>query len=242
MNDKLLLYMHVPKTGGSSFTQAIIENCPNIFHYRTISTDLLNEMLDKMDAVCGHFVYGIHRDIKRQYQYVTMLRHPYQRALSFFYFKYKDPNYLFSYNKDLTFEEYVLDPANDAEYCNLQSRMILGHLDDFYPNYQKVCSHLTQNFTFVGLTERYDISLFLFMQKINWKLQHFPKINVTPNRPIDLNLSKKAAEVFFRKNEIDRKVYEYAYRKFNEQVLGLTSDQAKELKAYLREARKKPYS
>ncbi|SFE23315.1 Sulfotransferase family protein [Paenibacillus catalpae] len=238
MNDKLLLYLHIPKTGGSSFTQAINENCPNIVHFHTLVDGIqLSERLVNADALCGHFIYGIHQFTDRPYQYITMLRHPLERTLSHFYFKYKNPEYDVSYDEDLTFEEYVLNPYYDIEYCNLQARMITGELNNPYPNYQKARDLLDNQFAFVGLTELYDISLFLLMQRLNWKLTHYPKVNVTPNRPSYRSLSSEAVSNVIQKNEIDRNLYEHACQRFNEHVLDLSSKQEKQLKAYLRAAR-----
>lgn len=238
-NNKLLLYLHIPKTAGSSFTQAITDNCPNTVHFYTLSNVFqLQAKLGNADALCGHFQYGVHHYTDRPYQYVTMLRLPLERTLSYFYFKYKNPNYELYYNKDLTFEDYVLDPAYDLEYCNLQARMIAGEIGNPFPNFKKARDILNDQFAFVGLREQYDISLFLFMQKMNWKPKHFSKVNVTPNRPADLKLSSEAAKIVLLKNEVDRQLYEHAYRKFNEKVLDLSYDQEQQLKAYLRAARK----
>ncbi|MCM3630049.1 sulfotransferase family protein [Paenibacillus glycanilyticus] len=239
MTDKLLLYLHLPKTGGSSFTQAINENCPNTVHFYTMSNGIqLSERLIHADALCGHFIYGIHHFTDRPFQYVTMLRNPLERTLSYFYFKYKNPKYVISYNKELTFEEYALDPFYDLEYCNLQSRMITGELNNPYPNYKKARDLLANEFAFVGITEQYDMSLYLFMRMMNWEPKHYPKVNVTPGRHSDLKLSGQAVKSILQKNEIDQKLYEYAYRQFNERIFDLSYEQEKKLKAYLREARK----
>jgi hypothetical protein len=157
----------------------------------------------------------------------------------FFYFIYKNPNYVISYDKDLTFEEYVLNPSNDLEYCNLQARMLTGELDNPHPNYKKACAYLNEHFAFVGLTEQYDISLFLFMQMMNWQPRHFPKINITKNRPAELSLSREAVKNVILKNEVDRKLCEMAYRQFNERVLKLPYEQKVQLKAFLRAGRKR---
>ncbi|WP_127494669.1 sulfotransferase family 2 domain-containing protein [Paenibacillus glycanilyticus] len=238
MTNKLLFYLHIPKTAGSSFTQTITDNCPNTVHFHTLTDGIqLSEELIDADALCGHFIYGIHHFTKRPYRYITMLRHPLERTLSHFYFKYKNPAYEVSYDKELTFEEYVLNPYYDAEYCNLQARMITGEINNPYPSFKKARSHLDKHFAFVGLAEQYDISLFLLAQIMNWKPQYYPKVNVTPNRPAYSTLSGDAIKNVILKNEIDRKLYEHACNRFNESVLDLSSEQTNQLKSYLRAAR-----
>ncbi|GLX69571.1 sulfotransferase family 2 domain-containing protein [Paenibacillus glycanilyticus] len=240
MDDKLLLYLHIPKTGGSSFTQTIMDNCPNTVHFYTLNNAAeLSESLIGADALCGHFIYGIHQFTEREYQYATMLRHPLERTFSSFYFKYKNPAYMFSYNQELTFEEYVLNPYFDLEYCNLQARMISGEITNPYPNYKTARDRLKQHFAFFGITEQYEASLFLFAQKMNWEPKHYPKVNVTKVRPLDISLSKEAMKSVLLKNEIDHKLYKYAYRQFNERILNLSFEQGQQLKTYLREGRKK---
>lgn len=238
MNDTLLLYLHIPKTAGTSFTQTVMDHCPNIVHFHTLTNAAqLKEKLVHADALSGHFAYGIHQYTDRPYRYVTMLRHPLQRTLSYFYFKYKNPDYKISYQKELTFEEYVLDPKYDMEYCNLQARMITGELRNPSPHYKKARDLLAKEFAFVGLTEQYETSLFLFMHMMNWEPRHYPKVNVTPYRPANLSLSGHAMQMVLLKNEIDQKLYEFAYRRFNEHVLDLSHSSGKQLKAYLRAAR-----
>lgn len=124
----------------------------------------------------------------------------------------------------------------------MQARVIAGQIGNPFPSFKKARDILNDQFAFAGFREQYDLSLFLFMQKMNWKPKHFSKVNVTPNRPADLKLSSEAAKIVLLKNEVDRQLYEHAYRKFNEKILDLTYDQEKQLKAYLKEAKKQSAS
>lgn len=106
----LYLYMHIPKTGGTGFTKMCGE--PFIrktgvwqYHYNwidkhdtmAVSYNLpslekrTEEQQEKIKIVTGHGVSGIthhYFKVKREPRYVTTLRHPIERLLSSFNYRY----------------------------------------------------------------------------------------------------------------------------------------------------------
>jgi len=43
----------------------------------------------------GHFEFGVHKYLYRPYTYITMLRHPIERAISWYYFVKQNPDSVF---------------------------------------------------------------------------------------------------------------------------------------------------
>lgn len=112
--DRTLLYLHIPKAGGTTLNAILFNqlndgsnSCEesNLFHSgiyyypgfgpgggflkdRDLAIpDEVRRVLGRSDlrAVVGHFWFGVHRHISRACDYVTLLRHPIDRVLSLYY-------------------------------------------------------------------------------------------------------------------------------------------------------------
>lgn len=87
-NPSLLLFTHIPKTGGTSFKESVIK--PNIYPehiYKFLGLrKFLSANLDEFEYIEGHYPYGIHFFTKRSCKYLTILREPLDHAISYYYF------------------------------------------------------------------------------------------------------------------------------------------------------------
>ena len=107
--DRLPLFLHIPKTGGTTLKNCIYhqykadeyyeseEGClvdgiyyyPGGFHkepHAAIPAQVI-QALKRYDirAVVGHFSFGMHTYVKRPWTYVTLLRNPVDRVISLYY-------------------------------------------------------------------------------------------------------------------------------------------------------------
>ena len=92
MDDPFYLFMHIPKTAGTTFRSIVDEQYgfQNVLtYYNQNSTQLLDNLdatlqLSPPDyrALIGHFQYGVHAALTRPSKYVTFLRDPVERAAS----------------------------------------------------------------------------------------------------------------------------------------------------------------
>jgi hypothetical protein len=110
MDEKVLLFLHIPKTAGSSVTRVLYrqyatpdyfeaENgwlCAGIYYYpgegffKPPGGGFFPEVIEALErspvrAVVGHFSFGIHRFIPSECTYMTILRHPLDRVVSLYY-------------------------------------------------------------------------------------------------------------------------------------------------------------
>jgi hypothetical protein len=110
----VLLYLHIPKTAGTSLTAVIYDQysdstgsreeagwfCDGIYYYsgepdllrsnhpyRTVKSRTIVRAVSRSDlrAVVGHFAFGLHTLIDRPTTYATMFRHPLDRIVSLYH-------------------------------------------------------------------------------------------------------------------------------------------------------------
>jgi hypothetical protein len=122
MDGPVLLYLHIPKTAGTSLTSVIYDQyndstasydeggmfCDGIYYYpgepdlirakhpfRTPQSPKILQSIKRTDlrAVVGHFAFGLHKFIDRPTTYATMLRHPVDRIVSLYYHLKEWPRY-----------------------------------------------------------------------------------------------------------------------------------------------------
>ncbi|ANY65920.1 hypothetical protein BBD42_05135 [Paenibacillus sp. BIHB 4019] len=234
--EPLLLYVHIPKTGGTSFTQAIVEHCPKAVYYFQVADkpDLLRQTLKKADALCGHLPFGLHHTTTRPCQYVTMLRDPVDQIASFFYFKYKNKNYPDNYNPYLTFEEFLNNSYFDPEYVNVQTRFLSGELGSTSPNLNLAIRNLEQHISFAGITELYAESQFLFMKIMGWEPKVYSKINANENRPPKTELTSDMIDLILLKNASDVELYYLARQLLLKKIYALPHASREEFRLYKR--------
>ena len=93
----MLIFLHLPETGGSSLRNFLVakcglENCYQIYWKKAtgqLEVDCVNQFIalpqedrDRFDLILGHFPYGLHRLLSRPCVYVTLLRNPLERFCS----------------------------------------------------------------------------------------------------------------------------------------------------------------
>ena len=83
---KTLIFVHVAKTGGDSLRQAL-KGPPTVVIPHTAKLCEWGEKSRTATVAVGHIPYGLHNHIgDREYDYLTILRHPVERVLSKYYY------------------------------------------------------------------------------------------------------------------------------------------------------------
>jgi hypothetical protein len=232
---KTVIFMHLHRTGGTTFLK-LLDSIYDPDQTYTIDgkrfresaiefSQLPEDQREKYRLIKGHLLWGFHRFCPNETTYITILRHPLERAISQYRWHLR-PECVYSIPPDTTIEEF-LESGRFISADNGMTRFIAG-MDQEHVAYGK-CSQemldLAKNnfgryFLAFGLTEYYDESLILFKKILGWqKFPLYQKKNVHHQKPVNSKLSSRENEVLLRYNHYDIELYEYARQLFEGRIL-----------------------
>lgn len=172
----------------------------------------------------GHLYFGFHRFIPRASTYITFLRRPVERVLSFYYYARSTPDhYLYSQlaNQRLDLKTAIAGELT-PELRNGQTRQLAG---EEWEDPQRVVTRAAleraqanlTHFRVVGLLEEFDASLLLLRRAFDWDWPFYVKENVTKEKPDKTFLDPETRGLIEEANRLDLELYEYARDLFDKQ-------------------------
>jgi hypothetical protein len=227
-----LCFIHTMKTGGTSLTAVLDskfdsqEICP-AHHWETL-IEIPPETLATYRLLRGHFLCQVQHRLPQPPLFITLFRHPIDRIISLYRFWRRASQQhiiipagyqqVFEKANALSLQEFACDPAI-LDCSNAQTRQLIAHSEpdatplDF-PDLERAKSRLDQ-FTFVGLTDRFEESLQLLSFIFGWNpvIEHQP-IMVAPTRSSRADVSSEIVEAIASRNFLDLALYEYAINLF----------------------------
>ena len=235
----LTLFLHIPKTAGTSLRSVFEKNYSlerSLYIGRTLveSKDRLINMSDserlQLQLIAGHMHYGWHELVpERTPQYITLLRNPVERIISFYHFvRGSEWHWLYKMINihEISLEDFV-SGLLPHELDNGQTRILAGEdVEEEKKQLGGVGEELLErakknllrsNMTF-GLTEYFDDSLLLFQRKLGWERIEYETRLVGNYRCRDV-CTQEVREKIEKRNNIDVKLYEWARTHFQAQAL-----------------------
>jgi galactose-3-O-sulfotransferase len=225
-----IIFLHLPKTGGVSLRRTLKwKYAPAMRNWETLTkpADSLEELplseRRKLRVLTGHLHYGVHEYIPQSCQYITLLREPVARVVSYYYYILGHPKHWRHtelVRSGMSLEEFVrTSPERGVE--NDQTRMLsgrgAGELDAGTLGREALdeAKRNLETFLVVGLTERFDASFILIRRALGWKLPVYVTANVsTRPKPASAN----AVESIRERNQLDLELYEFARGLFSAAV------------------------
>jgi hypothetical protein len=228
----IVVFTHIPKTSGTSFRKALVEpNVPaELIYVYPGARRFLAQRRRPRAFIWGHVPYGVHAALRREVRYVTFLRDPIDRAVSFYHFA-----------KDSDPREYVHPARADAEayslvdffklrrYQNWQARFIAGLSYHYvYPRIgsdafdaevgRRAVAHLRDEYVF-GLQDRHEDSLELLERRLGWpRVADVDRYKQTATRPPLASLDEATVAALAESNHLDCELYRFAQATFEEQL------------------------
>ena len=220
--EEAVIFLHVPKTAGTTLNRLIEWEYP-LFEIYSIDPvffrwsashlwRLPGRRLKKTRMFKGHMLFGLHEILPQPATYITVLRDPIDRVMSAFYFMRSymlHPLYWKFRREQWTIEDFVRRLPRE----NVQCKILAG------AEYEKPCTaeicekakeNLVRYFSVVGLSERFEESLALMKLRFGWKLQRYSSFNVTRTRPRKADIPQSTLDLIEDKNAFDISLYNCA--------------------------------
>jgi hypothetical protein len=230
-----VIFSHIPKTAGTTLTSIIERQYDPSVIYKTEpdsfqkSLDLFKELPDAKRAslrlILGHMIFGFHEFLSQPYTYVTVLRDPVDRIVSYYYYILSYPGH-YLHNTVRSQKMSLMDLVSSGiskEFDNLQTRRLsandkVGFGQCSPEMIEQAEQNLQEYFGVVGIMERFDETLLLMKSTFAWKSCYYEKINVTKNRPKKHDVPKDVLDVISEYNKLDIELYKRTKTMFENQV------------------------
>lgn len=226
MDREALIFLHIPKTAGTTLNR-IIEWQYSPFAIFTMDPYRIRATAERLKrlpegrrrrlrVVRGHLFYGIHECLPQGATYITMLRDPVARVLSAYYFVLRRP--LNPLHRKLKRERLGVEDCLRLfpDRHNLQCRFIAGvgytAIDD-----ERLLDiakeNLTKSFSVVGICERFEESLILISKTFGWEVSFYENHKVLKSRP---TVEPKLVDLIREHNRLDDELYEFGKKLFEQ--------------------------
>ncbi len=228
MDREALIFLHIPKTAGTTLNR-IIEWQYSPFAIFTMDPYRIRATAERfkrlsearrrrLRVVRGHLLYGIHEFLPQGATYVTMLREPVARVLSAYYFVLRRP--LNPLHRKLKKERLSIEDCLRLfpQRQNSQCRFIAGAEDTATSNERLLDiakENLTKSFSVVGISERFEESLMLMAKTFDWEIPSYENYKVAKTRP---RVDPSAVDMIREHNRLDLELYEFGKALFEESL------------------------
>jgi hypothetical protein len=233
--------IHTPKTSGTTFVDVLSKDKSNSIGYfypsrgevydfeATVKQRPHDHFMDnpdwqKFNFIAGHYTFGIHDIVKAnpaQFKYISTVREPVAHYVSLYkaFSRMSEPykEYMLSKNNNKSIHALL-----DLDYThNFQTFFLSGlsHAEirkDKQKAYEITIENFEKYYAGIYLTEHFDEGLFYLKHKAGIKPLYYKKKNVATNN-LDAEIVKGAIDRIMEVNDVDRKIYEYVTKKFNEE-------------------------
>lgn len=246
----LVIFQHIPKTAGTSLRHAIQHQFkPNeVFEFYKIgdSQEGISKFLEfyskkskTLKIISSHLGFGLHQYIDTPVTYVTILREPTKRIISYYHHLVK-LNHPEAVGKSL--EEFVrtFGGVQNGMACNLSGVTLRAQLQDpdldleYERNAEqtliKASENLKKHFCVVGLLEYFDETCVFLNQNLGW---HLPLSNVKSNvgkkKKTSTDIPKETLDIITEYNKLDLQLYEQVKKQFQAELENLEYDMSLKL-------------
>ncbi|UOE53086.1 sulfotransferase family 2 domain-containing protein [Bacillus sp. CMF12] len=229
--DRILIFMHIPKTGGMTLKRIIKRQYPDIKILKDITDGKTSEFKKivsekEIQFVFGHLSFGLHMHTSKPCTYVTMMREPIDRVISMYYYVIgKKDHPLHDIVKDLLIEEFIDHPDLKVHTNNMQTKRVLGKNSLSPSDLKQAKQNLEEHFSVIGITEMFDDSVALMKQKFNWNDISYVRKNQTKKRLSKEEIDPIIINKIKANNELDIQLYNWAKNRLVQELNSINASQ-----------------
>ena len=206
-------FMHIPKTGGTTFRKMLTNHFPEGSYYPTqddlikngggyyTQRELVNKYSEhlKKPLIIGHYSIDLIKHLNPNVKVITFLRNPIDQILSHVKHILKHDSILKGADPNEIIEKRI------KKIGNIQTRFLARqHLTSLMDK----TNNLSQIYC-LGIQENYNESIDKINQKLNWKLDKIKMTN-TSNFSIKEKLTSKSMSLICRNVKKDIIIYDQA--------------------------------
>lgn len=203
-----------------------------------------NNKINNYKYFSGHFYSALPHILQKKLKTVTFIREPLARALSHYNHIARAQQHYFHKTviKLGSFESFIVDPECQPLIRNFQCKMLTSSFDPFQiaknlnsndiksfrlehiievmeSNYNdsdilNQAISIINNFSFVGITERYNESIQSLSRISGFNLQYY-ELNKSIKMISSNDISQSVKDFFYKINQSDVALYEYAQNKLD---------------------------
>jgi len=228
--DTTLLFLHIPKAAGTTLARIAERHIPARRQYRLeanaqAAIERFNRMPERERKryryIAGHFPYGVHEQVPGPHAYLTMLRDPVERVISFYHFIRSNPRH--------PWYEVLPDSLPDfARNCHIpvfdngQTRQLAGdwgriQFGECHTDLLATAKRNLDAIDVVGISEAFIPSILLAAGRFRWKRLGYTSENRNSSRPTDA-LDSETVNILRQWNELDLELYAYAKARFQRDI------------------------
>ena len=220
-----IFFLHIPKTAGTSLRETVQraypgKRCVLIYSQEAAYLRSIQKDVQRAEAVYGHFSFGFNEVFGVEARYVTVLRDPIARVVSFFRHEtqHDDNEYYQQIADGMTLID-LLRSEQCFQVNNHMVRIISGHDDIAITHDARLLrqaeANLESHFDAVGITEEMDKSVELIGERLGWPRRRstVQRLNVgLEDKPFVLDDATRAEIIRF--NTLDIELYRGVAQRF----------------------------
>jgi hypothetical protein len=229
-----LIFLHIPKTAGSTMQGIVTVNYPKKYQFETTRMwlnnpafhELSQERKHSLRVLQGHMPFGLHNELgPGTAEYFTILREPVDRVISLYYHILRSTHHPF--HKELVAKKWsypeLMRSGMWRAFDNCQVRMISGDLQLPYgevreEHLQKAIDNLEKYFPLVGVQHHFDAFVLQLRDRYGWKFPYYRRHQVATNRVGKDTLTVAEIDSIREQNQLDEKLFRIYTERFEKNL------------------------